>query len=673
VTDTPTQTPTETPTPTVTQTPTNTVTPTPTNTETPTPTPTNPLDSTGYCIKDSLNASCFECYSNNILIYDADQPMEAGEFLYKGPDGSEKWTIEDIQITLSSSATVFYLSGGGLSNILEISEFGVSGNAYISSVTTCPTPTQTVTPTQTATPTVTPTNTATPTPTVTLTATITPTPTITPSSTPNCGFDCGITEILVPQITYYDVQRCDDQYTPEDESVYTGVIRYNGPNNFGPAYGQIVRSSNGNCYTIIGITSMSPESSGVIVGEYSTCSECTVPPPSNTPTPTQTSTTTPTVTPTATLTPTSTNFGKIYYYLNNCTDNTAAYSLDYTDNVYTNYVLNERVQSIPAGTFYVVTGTTYTNPGPNGINIQSTRQVSTVPNLYGCPPIPTSTPTPSPTSTPTEFEGCVEPTTIEVTTMCCDYDPQLKELYFNYYDGWSDIIRFYNGPTNFRLFTIQGGLLSTQYNYNNNASLIGLSQASYGISYTGTCHGGSENIIWMGNQSIGTEATSPFLYAPTGQQICDHTNELIFLKYNIGQTSIASGAPLVVGSQLYQQGPRGGYINVYRAGSYLLPNGNKYNVNSIGIVESIEVGACDSAFLKSSIDNRFRSIKNPTDIRSDRQYLKGVQLRSVQTLTVGNCYKFMGLDGKWVSGELITKTSTGFLTYDLVINKITCG
>ena len=178
--------------------------------------------------------------------------------------------------------------------------------------------------------------------------------------------------------------------------------------------------------------------------------------------------------------------------------------------------------------------------------------------------------------------------------------------------------------------------------------------------------------MWR-NSEIGTEAISPFLYAPTGQEICNPTNELIFLLYNIEQISIANGAPLVVGSQLYQQGPRGGYINVYRAGSYLLPNGNKYNVNSIGIVESIEVGACDSSPLKTSIDNRFKSIKNPTDIKSDRQYLKGVQLRSVQTLTVGNCYKFVGLDGKWVSGELITKTSTGFLTYDLVINKITCG
>jgi hypothetical protein len=350
---------------------------------------------------------------------------------------------------------------------------------------------------------------------------------------------------------------------------------------------------------------MSPESSGIIVEEYSTCSECTVPPSSNTPTPTPTITITPTitssVTPTNTVTPT-------------------------------------------------ITPT-------SGLELSLT-------------------PTPSPTQTPTPFEGCVEPTTIEVTTMCCDYDPQLKELYFGYYDGWSDMIRFYNGPTNFTLYAFNGSTLSTHLNYDNDVSFatpIVASSGQYGISYTGACHGGSNNIIWMGNQSIGTEATSPFLYAPTGQEICNPNNELIFLLYNIGQTSISSGAPLVVGSQLYQIGPRGGYINVYRAGSYLLPNGNKYNVNSIGIVESIEVGACDSAFLKPSIDNKFKTIKNPTDIRSTRQYLTGVQLRSVQTLTEGNCYKFMGLDGKWVSGELITKTSTGFLTYDLVINKITCG
>ena len=276
-----------------------------------------------------------------------------------------------------------------------------------------------------------------------------------------------------------------------------------------------------------------------------------------------------------------------------------------------------------------------------------------------------------------EYMGCVEPTTIQVTTMCCDYDPQLKTNYLNVYDGWSDKIRFYNGPTNFTLYSFLGQQIGTPlYSYDNTATFIGsgLNNGNYLISYTGTCYQQYGDVInWAGNQSIGTEAISPFLYAPTGQEICNHTNEVIFLKYNIGQTSISSGAPLVVGSQLYQQGPMGDYINVYRAGSYLLPNGNKYNVNSVGIVESIVNGACNTSPLKTLIDTTFRRIKNPTDIKSNTQYLKGVQLRSVQTLTEGNCYKFVGLDGKWVSGELITKTSTGFLTYDLVINKITCA
>jgi len=261
-----------------------------------------------------------------------------------------------------------------------------------------------------------------------------------------------------------------------------------------------------------------------------------------------------------------------------------------------------------------------------------------------------------------------------VTTMCCDYDPQLKELYINYYDGWSDKIRFYNGPTNFTLYTAQGGQLGTLSNYDSDYSLTSLGSATYIISYTGTCHQqGGNNIQWLGNATGGTEAISPFLYAPTGQEICDNNNEIIFLQYNIGQTSIPSGAPLVVGSQLYQEGPRGSYINVYRAGSYLLPNGNKYNVNSVGIVESIEIGACDSSLLKTLIDTTFRRIKNPTDIRSDRQYLNGVQLTSIQTLTVGNCYKFVGSDGSWVSGILISKSNVGILTYNLVINKVTCS
>jgi hypothetical protein len=236
----------------------------------------------------------------NILIFDDDVPLTVGEFLYTVPNAIDKWKISDFQALLGTSATTFYLTGPNLSDILVITESGISGEAYVSGMaicqTTTPTPTQTPTPTTsvTATPTQTPTKTetSTPTPTPTQTETNTPTPTptptLTPTTTPNCNIDCGITEIPVPSITYYDVQRCDDQYTPEDESVFTGVIRYNGPENFGPTFGQIVRSDNGNCYIIIGLSNLSPESSGIIVGEFSTCNDCTVPPPSNTPTNTST-------------------------------------------------------------------------------------------------------------------------------------------------------------------------------------------------------------------------------------------------------------------------------------------------------------------------------------------------------------------------------------------------
>jgi hypothetical protein len=240
------------------------------------------------------------------------------------------------------------------------------------------------------------------------------------------------------------------------------------------------------------------------------------------------------------------------------------------------------------------------------------------------------------------------------------------------------VLRFYNGPTDAKLYDMVGRLLGTFDNYDNDVSLSLLGGGNYIVQYTSTCgFTNAEQIFYGGNAPLGKEVISPFLYAPTGQEICNSNNELIFLLYYVSGTTISNGAPLVVGSQLYQAGPRGSFIGVYRAGSYLLPNGNKYNVNASGVVVSIEVGACNSSpeVTQNAINNRFKNIrKNIYDIDSKNQTLYKVKLTSVQTINVNGCYKFVSTNGQWVSGKVTKITPTGeFLEYDITIEQITCG
>ena len=646
-TPTPTESETATPTPTpttsvtATPTPTTSVTATPTPTPTLTPTPTNFLNGLPYCVKDNLNDGCYNCQQTNILIFDADAPLIVGEFLYTVPEGTEKYRIIDLQNLLGSSATTFYLSGPNLSEVLVITEYGSTGEVYVSSVDNCPTPTPT--PTQTQTPTQTESSTPTPTPTNTITATSTstptPTPTLTPTTTPNCNINCGITEIPVPSITYYDVQRCDDQYTPQDESVFTGIIRYNGPNNFGPSYGQIVRSDNGNCYVILGVTLLSPESSGIIVGEYSSCNDCTVPPPTNTPTQTVTgsigasSTPTPSVTATKTLTPTPTP-----------------------------------TQS--------VTGTPTPTPTIN----------------------PTATPTPTltPTITPEPFTPCgPEPIFRNVISfdLCCGYDPLLKEgVYVNNYDGYSDKLRFFrNFATNVNLYTITGQKLAGEYdNYYNTYSLAGLPQTSYLVTYSDGCTHTSpfgDNIIWMGGNTVGEFVESPFLYSTSSDNnvLLNHNNEVIWLGYDIAQTNISAGAPLVVGSHLYKwiQTDRaaGAYIDA-TDGYYLLPNGNKYTVSN-GIVTAIEVNMvtfndlsgynnitnqADLVYYKLQTTRNTRFINIPL---KNRYKIRHFSVSS-GTILEGSCYRFIGLNGSYIQGKVISVTLSGGF-YNVELESWGCG
>jgi hypothetical protein len=120
---------------------------------------------------------------------------------------------------------------------------------------TSPTPTPSVTSSPGSPPSNTPTATPSMTPTSSSGAPATPTPT--PSITPSSSVPAP------PEITYYDVSGCTGG---------TGVIQYNGPDNFDG--GEVVVSSNSNCYTIINGTPVSgPASSGIITSEVSDCSD----------------------------------------------------------------------------------------------------------------------------------------------------------------------------------------------------------------------------------------------------------------------------------------------------------------------------------------------------------------------------------------------------------------
>ena len=75
-------------------------------------------------------------------------------------------------------------------------------------------------------------------------------------------------------VTYYDVERCDVPGA-------TGVIRYDGT---GLTNGTVVKSTNGNCYTILGVSGLSENSSGIVTSEHSDCADCLAGAGSTTPT-----------------------------------------------------------------------------------------------------------------------------------------------------------------------------------------------------------------------------------------------------------------------------------------------------------------------------------------------------------------------------------------------------
>ena len=93
-------------------------------------------------------------------------------------------------------------------------------------------------------------------------------------------------------------------------------------------------------------------------------------------------------------------------------------------------------------------------------------------------------------------------------------------------------------------------------------------------------------------REIGNSTNSIVNYSSTnisGQDACYSFNEAKVIYYNIAQTDISLGAPLVVGSIIYSDELK---TITAPAGAYVMRNNNKYIVNSSGAVTSIEINVC---------------------------------------------------------------------------------
>jgi hypothetical protein len=228
VTPTNTETPQPTETPTQTPTPTNDVTPNPTETptQTQTPTMTNPLDGAFYYISTDPYSACYFNPTQDIIY--AQDGLSVGELLYQNPEGTDPYTIAELQALLSTTATVFYVkavSGGEVFTVIDNGSGDSLANASAECVTPTPTITSTVTPTITSSPTetVTQTPTSTPTPTITQTATQTVTPSITASQTNTPSVTASQTptptQAIVPSdptLEIYYQGQTPDQFVPSN-------------------------------------------------------------------------------------------------------------------------------------------------------------------------------------------------------------------------------------------------------------------------------------------------------------------------------------------------------------------------------------------------------------------------------------------------------------------------
>ena len=142
-----------------------------------------------------------------------------------------------------------------------------------------------------------------------------------------------------------------------------------------------------------------------------------------------------------------------------------------------------------------------------------------------------------------------------------------------------------------------------------------------------------------------------------------------------------------VGSQLYQwtktNRAAGAYVNA-GGGYYLLPNGNKYVVNSNGVVTSIETNVATFRDVSNVSDGNFTvtdyvfvKLQNTRNPRFVNQPLKTVyQLQNVMinyNLIVGNCYRFIGQNGYAITGKIYSKTSLGNNIYNIRLTDWGCG
>jgi hypothetical protein len=213
-------------------------------------------------------------------------------------------------------------------------------------------------------------------PSSTPTAQPTSTPTAQPTSTPSAVYQS------------YDLYFCGTS-TPASLRV---------PYNGNLSNGVIIKASNGLCYTIAGPTSVGGASL-TVVGEFSTCEDCTYVPPTSTATaqPTSTPTAQPTSTPTAqpTSTPTSVNF---YWSLKFCSDNSNATYQLYDPNG--NFSGNEVISGIDGNgitqCYYVVSNSKGPNVGPFYTYGQITEHSSCNDCQVATTPTPTAQPTPTP-------------------------------------------------------------------------------------------------------------------------------------------------------------------------------------------------------------------------------------------------------------------------------------
>lgn len=293
---------------------------------TPTPTPTPTVTQTQ---ESPINRDC--SFSGDVTFKTIDSVIQCsvskqfqdcynGEYYYtnsvvRTPSGGTVSQFMIFQATVDGERTCISYVGenqnvSGVNDIkLDTESIGLSNLGECSLCLNVLSPTPTPTPTVTSTIPVTPSNTLTPTPTKTPGITQTKTPTKTPTPT------------MSPVTYWYTFKWCNKPYYYVQSVV--PLIMTN------PSIGQVIKTTDGNCYELINITTILPVQAqfppntyvtfngsvnyftSLINNVYSNCTNCSSNiGPTPTATPTHTPTHTPSMTPTRTLTPTPSKTSK---------------------------------------------------------------------------------------------------------------------------------------------------------------------------------------------------------------------------------------------------------------------------------------------------------------------------------------------------------------------------